>query len=60
MTPLLLKALLFGVAMLATVCLIDAPGGKRIFPDRPITIVVPFAPAGPADVIAGSWASTWP
>jgi tripartite-type tricarboxylate transporter receptor subunit TctC len=51
MTPLLLKALLFGVAMLATV-VSSTHQVKADFPDRPITIVVPFAAGGPADVIA--------
>src|ERR1700733_2032711 len=47
-------------ALTATLAL-DLPADAAIFPDRPIRLIVPFAPGGPPDVAAriiGDWLST--
>jgi tripartite-type tricarboxylate transporter receptor subunit TctC len=46
---------------LAFAILLIVPAGAASFPDRPIKLIVPFAPGGPPDVAAriiGDWLST--
>jgi tripartite-type tricarboxylate transporter receptor subunit TctC len=44
------RALLYAIA--ATVCALAVPASAQTYPNKPIRIVVGFAPGGPADVMA--------
>ena len=61
-----LKTLSLLLALIAALgCMADAHA--QSFPSRPVTIVVPYGPGGPADILArimaermrGPWASRW-
>ena len=39
------------LAAFASMALLPGPGSAQTYPNRPVRIVIPFAPAGPADMI---------
>jgi tripartite-type tricarboxylate transporter receptor subunit TctC len=47
-----LRAVLAAVAVLALPAMCQAQTSPGTYPDRPVKIIVPFAPAGPTDVVA--------
>ncbi len=48
----LMRGALLAMAVLATPVISQAQTSPGSYPDRPVKIIVPFAPAGPTDVVA--------